>query len=133
MQKIIKKIPDFFQNIMTISLIIVGVVLSFCLVLEVTHIVKLLITTFNNPEKYLDLVESIIIFFLCFEFIALIMKYFKNNFHFPLRYFIYIGITAIIRLIIVEHDSALNILFWALAILVLVISFILVDKFIKRD
>lgn len=40
-----------------------------------------------------------------FEFIALIVKYFQSGFHFPLRYFVYIGITAIVRLIIVDHKS----------------------------
>ncbi len=60
---------------------------------------------FNASEtasSYL-LIEGIVIYFLYFEFIALIVKYFQSGYHFPLRYFIYIGITAIIRLIIVDH------------------------------
>lgn len=68
------------------------------------------------------LVESIIVYFLYFEFIALIIKYFKSNYHFPLRYFIYIGITALIRLIIVSHEEPMETLLYAGAILVLVIA-----------
>ena len=60
-------------------------------------------------------------------------KYFKNNYHFPLRYFIYIGITAIIRLIIVQHDDPKSVLIWAAAILLLVISLAIAEKFIKKD
>lgn len=48
------------------------------------------------------------VYFLYFEFIALIVKYFQSGFHFPLRYFVYIGITAIVRLIIVDHKSPLG-------------------------
>lgn len=68
------------------------------------------------------LVESIIVYFLYFEFIALIIKYFKSNYHFPLRYFIYIGITALIRLIIVSHEEPMETLLYAGAILILVIA-----------
>ncbi|MBE5100246.1 phosphate-starvation-inducible PsiE family protein, partial [Priestia aryabhattai] len=42
-----------------------------------------------------------------------------ENYHFPLRYFLYIGITALIRLVIVEHDNPVNTLLHTCAILVL--------------
>ena len=78
--------------------------------------------------NYQHFVEGILVFFLYFEFVALIVKYFKNNYHFPLRYFIYIGITVIIRLIIVQHDDAKSILIWAGA----VISLVIAEKYIKK-
>ncbi len=57
------------------------------------------------------------------------MKYFKNNFHFPLDFFLYIGITALVRLLIIVHESALDMLLWSISILVLVCSLVLVEKF----
>ena len=72
------------------------------------------------------LIEELITFFLYFEFIALIVKYFKNNFHFPLDFFLYIGITAIVRSVIIAHDTAFDILIWAISIFVLVCSLVLV-------
>lgn len=86
-----------------------------------------------DQGNYQHFVEGILVFFLYFEFVALIVKYFKNNYHFPLRYFIYIGITAIIRLIIVQHDDPYSVLIWAGAILLLVISLAIAEKFIKKD
>ncbi len=53
---------------------------------------------------------------------VLIFKYFRSNYHFPLRYIIYIGITALIRLIIVSHEEPMETLLYAGAILVLVIA-----------
>lgn len=66
-------------------------------------------------------------FFLYFEFIALIVKYFKEEYHFPIRYFLYIGITAMIRLIIVKHTNALYTLLFSLAVLALIISFYIIN------
>ncbi len=66
------------------------------------------------------------IFFLYFEFLALIVKYFKSNYHFPLRYFLYIGITAMVRLIIVDHSNAMHTLLFALSILVMIIALYIV-------
>ncbi|EGF18089.1 phosphate starvation inducible protein [Haemophilus aegyptius] len=61
-------------------------------------------------------------FFLYFGFIGLIVQYFKSGYHFPLRYFIYAGITAMLRLIIVNHESSVV----AGAILIMVIALCLV-------
>ena len=74
------------------------------------------------------------VYFLYFEFIALIVKYFQSGFHFPLRYFVYIGITAIVRLIIVDHKSPLDVLICSAAILLLVITLWLCNsKRLKRE
>ena len=57
----------------------------------------------------------------------MIVKYFKEDYHFPLRYFLYIGITAMIRLIIVDHDHPINTLLYALVVLVLVIGYFIMN------
>ncbi|MDU3814087.1 MAG: phosphate-starvation-inducible PsiE family protein [Klebsiella grimontii] len=46
----------------------------------------------------------------------------ESGFHFPLRYFVYIGITAIVRLIIIDHESPMAVLIYSAAILILVIT-----------
>ncbi|WP_438357243.1 phosphate-starvation-inducible protein PsiE [Bacillus toyonensis] len=88
----------------------------------------------NGEESSYHLINSIVVFFLYFEFIVMIIKYFQMNFHFPLRYFIYIGITAIVRLIIINHDSPIDILLYACAIFVLISAlFIANSKIMRRD
>ena len=87
----------------------------------------------EQTSKY-ALVEGLVVYFLYFEFIALIVKYFQSGFHFPLRYFVYIGITAIVRLIIVDHKSPLDVLIYSAAILLLVITLWLCNsKRLKRE
>lgn len=129
----LEKIANYLLIIKNIALIIVAISLCIVLFVEAWAIAKLAIQTFHNDNEHYHIVEKIIYFFLYFEFIALIIKYFKNNFHFPLRYFIYIGITAVIRLIIVDHDIAIHVLIWGSTILVLSISLAIVNKFVKHD
>lgn len=118
---IIHIILKMLQFVLNFSLVVLAIILSFLLVKELIIFFQMLLQ--NNSNDYQLFLANILIFFLYFEFISMIVKYFKENYHFPLRYFIYIGITAMIRLIIVEHDNAVNTLLYSLVILVLIIGY----------
>lgn len=120
-QSFVKKVPYILQWILNSSLVILAVVLCILLANELLQFIRLLWQ--GQPNNYSIFLEHVLIFFLYFEFISMIVKYFKEDYHFPLRYFIYIGITAMIRLIIVEHHNALDTLLYALVILVLIIGY----------
>ena len=87
--------------------------------------IQILIDGGNNDFKLF--LANILIFFLYFEFIAMIVKYFKENYHFPIRYLLYIGITAMVRIIIVDHDHPVNALFYSLIILILIIGYFIIN------
>lgn len=115
---------EIFQWVLNLSLLVAGVLLSYSLFAEGYALYELLI---GNSEKF-QVVEHIVIFFLYFEFLALIVKYFKSNYHFPLRYFLYIGITAMVRLIIVDHSNAMHTLLFSVSILVMIVALYLVHS-----
>lgn len=117
-------VSETFQWILNISLLVAGVLLSYSLFAEAYSLYESLS---GHSEKF-QIVEKIVIFFLYFEFLALIVQYFKYNYHFPLRYFLYIGITAMVRLIIVDHSNAMHTLLFALAILVMIIALFIVHS-----
>ncbi|PFL15698.1 phosphate-starvation-inducible protein PsiE [Bacillus cereus] len=124
--------PIVLQYIINVALICLGIVLSVFLMKEVIQFIQEL--KLSGEESSYHLIDSIVVFFLYFEFIVMIIKYFQMNFHFPLRYFIYIGIAAIVRLIIIDHDSPMDSLLYACAILVLISAlFIANSKIIRRD
>ncbi|RDX02134.1 phosphate-starvation-inducible protein PsiE [Listeria kieliensis] len=126
-------VPLFLQFILNIGLILVGLTLVAFLIREAYMIFNNLFIS-DTVTSFYDMTEDILIFFLYFEFIALIIKYFQSGYHFPLRYFIYIGITAIVRLIIVDHTDALATLILSGAILLLVIALYLANtKLLKRE
>ncbi|MFK8259212.1 phosphate-starvation-inducible protein PsiE [Erwinia sp. AnSW2-5] len=109
------------QMVLNTGLIVLACILIIFLGKETIHLGNVLLNTGEQTSSYL-LIEGIVIYFLYFEFIALIIKYFQSGYHFPLRYFVYIGITAIIRLIIVDHKNPFDTLAYAIAILILVVT-----------
>ena len=127
------RISKVLLTIKNIALVSVGIALCIALI---NTLISLGFITWANIQGYSTyslLIEVLITFFLYFEFIALIVKYFKNNFHFPIDFFLYIGITAIVRLLIIDHESAFDNLIWSVAIFVLVCSLVLVEKFIGHN
>ncbi len=113
-------IATAMQTVLNLGLLCLGIILIVFLGKETLHLADVLFTP--EPTSKYRLVEGMVVYFLYFEFIALIVKYFQSGFHFPLRYFVYIGITAIVRLIIIDHESPMAVLIYSAAILILVIT-----------
>lgn len=127
-----KSISRFMQLFLSGVLFVLGAILSILLLMSTWSLVSIVIEThqFDNNE----ILGAIVTWFLYFEFLALIAKYYQSGLHFPLRYFIYIGITAIIRLIILYHDDPMHTLLFSLSILVLLVALYLANtKLLKRD
>ena len=123
--KTISVVKEGLQQVLNIALLLLSVVLIWLLGKELFGIVQMSIAS-EGGVKHKYLLQSILTFFLYFEFLAMIVKYFKENYHFPLRYFMYIGITATIRYIVVDHDDALQTLYISGAILLLVMSYAII-------
>jgi len=113
-------IATAMQAVLNLGLLGLGVFLMVFLGKDTLDLAHVLFSP-ERVSKY-KLVEGLVVYFLYFEFIALIVKYFESGFHFPLRYFVYIGITAIVRLIIIDHESPMAVLIYSAAILILVIT-----------
>ncbi|PLR76272.1 phosphate-starvation-inducible protein PsiE [Bacillus sp. V3-13] len=122
---------SLLQFALNIALILLAI--SLCALLGKEIIFFIQVSIFNPELKiHYELLERILNFFLYFEFIAMIVKYFKEDYHFPIRYFLYIGITAMIRLIIVYHENPVNTLLYSFSILVLIISFYIMNSSTAR-
>lgn len=118
-------IPKVLQVILNIGLTVLAFALCVMLIIEMVEFLKFILNSEKQEYKYF--LAKILVFFLYFEFITMIVKYFKEDYHFPLRYFMYIGITAMLRLIIVEHDSAVDTLIFATVILILIIGYYIIN------
>ncbi|MEY2194273.1 phosphate-starvation-inducible protein PsiE [Neobacillus sp. BF23-41] len=118
-------IPKILQVFLNISLIFLAIILSILLVKELIIFSHILIE--SGSDDYKLFLDNILIFFLYFEFITMIVKYFKEEYHFPIRYFIYIGITAMVRIIIVDHEQPVNTMLYSLVILILIIGYFIMN------
>ena len=118
-------IAKVLQVILNIGLTVLAVALCVMLIIEMVEFLKFIVS--GEKQEYKYFLAKILVFFLYFEFITMIVKYFKEDYHFPLRYFMYIGITAMLRLIIVEHETAMDTLLFALVILILIIGYYIIN------
>ncbi len=119
--KTAETVARVLQTVLNAGLLSLAIILMVFLGRETLRLAYVLFAQSEPVTKY-QLVGGLLVWFLYFEFIALIVKYFQSGYHFPLRYFVYIGITAIVRLIIIDHESASDVLLHAGAILLLVIT-----------
>ncbi|WP_303249483.1 phosphate-starvation-inducible protein PsiE [uncultured Slackia sp.] len=128
--------PELLSRLMQLFLsgvlFILGGILSVLLLMSTWNLISLVFVAHELSGA--EILGSIVTWFLYFEFLALIAKYYQSGLHFPLRYFIYIGITAIIRLIILYHDDPMHTLIFSVSILVLVVALYLANtKLLKRE
>lgn len=124
-------ISAMLQAVLNTGLIFLALALCFLLGRELVYFIHSSILAKGEIIQS-QFLEPILIFFLYFEFIAMIVKYFKEHHHFPIRYFLYIGITAMIRLIIVNHDNAVNTLVYSGSILILIIGYYIMNSATAR-
>lgn len=124
----LEKLPKIVISILKVVLSTALIALAVVLVIALAKITYSLALMVINPSSVVPyaVAEEAVMFFLYFGFIGLIVQYFKSGYHFPLRYFIYAGITAMLRLIIVNHESASETILFAGAILIMVIALCLI-------
>lgn len=82
----VQLIPKVLQIILNISLVLLAIILSVLLIQELMIFGQILIQ--KQSSDYKLFLANILLFFLYFEFITMIVKYFKEEYHFPLRYFL---------------------------------------------
>ncbi|MFD1318177.1 phosphate-starvation-inducible protein PsiE [Loigolactobacillus zhaoyuanensis] len=114
-----QKIARFFTLSLNLAMLGLGIVMFLFMFREGYHLIELFLKPLTESH-FAKIAEATIAFFLYFEFVALVKAYFEENAHISLNRFIYIGITALLRVIIVYHDDALQTLLLALAIFTLV-------------
>ncbi len=119
-----------FQIILNGSLIMFGFLLTFFMI---HHLIRIFQYSIDPTSNVHDILQDILDFFFFFAFISIVVKYFKENYHFPIRYLLYIGITATIRFIIVNQGNPRDNLFLSVVIFILLISFLLESKFHKHS
>jgi protein PsiE len=117
-----KLLIKFYQTLLNISLLLLSLILAYFLFRELYYI---LIDILLGNKNVHQIFGKVLIFFLYFGFISIIVQYFKENYHFTIRYLLYIGITATIRFIIVNNGESAHNLWLAIIILVLTISYII--------
>lgn len=120
--------------ILDLGLIFLAMTLAVRLVKETLHFADMLFYRGEGLRAW-HLIAVIVIYLILFKPIVLIIKYFFKSESYPLlRYYIYLGILAMIRLIIIDHKDPIEPLKYSVAILILVATLWLANrKRLKRE
>lgn len=128
MDKIVKYFTKFLQALLIIALGILGIFLILLLFRELIPLGQQLasrsITSSN--DKILD---EIIVFFLFFEFAALVISAIKHHGHTSVEFLMDLGVTALVRSLLTMHHNVYDTVFTAIAILLIIIAMVLYHKF----
>lgn len=115
-----KIVQAFYDHILEVGMLILGVILL-GFFFRNTVLLGLSVFNANMPMDFYVVSELILETFLFFEFIVLTREYVLTK-HISLKNFMYIGITAMLRNLLVNHADAQEVLIQALAIVVLLVG-----------
>ncbi len=122
--KVFKKYVSLLVDIMLGFLVLlILVVMAEAIYNIVMHMIPL-----HSMSSLSDLVEEVATLFILLEIILMLLRYVEEGHHIPVRYLILISITAILRELLLAHDSGLQAMFLALAIFVLVLVLFILEK-----
>lgn len=123
------KFANLLSKISFMLLMVVGLLMVYFLFREVYNLVLLAFLS-ESEVHYYDILESILSFFIFFEFLTLIITSLRNKGHVSLIFLLSLGITSLIRLLLTSHERLVGVLLIASAILILIIGVFVLKKFV---
>lgn len=123
------KFANLLSKISFMLLMVVGLLMVYFQFREVYNLVLLAFLS-ESEVHYYDILESILSFFIFFEFLTLIITSLRNKGHVSLIFLLSLGITSLIRLLLTYHERLVGVLLIASAILILIIGVFILKKFI---
>lgn len=114
-----KIIEKGYAIILDLAMLVLGIVMIGFFVKELWELVTMLIHV-DLATDFFGVAERILETFLFFEFVVLTHEYFIQD-RISLQNFMYIGITALLRNLLVYHADTIGILIQAAAIAILIL------------
>lgn len=109
-----KHLEKSYNVVLGIGMLVLGIIMFGFFLKDVWQLAQLLWQV-NLTDNFYNITRLILETFLFFEFVVLTQEYFLKN-HISLENFMYIGITAMLRNLLVYHDDTLGILIQSVAI-----------------
>ncbi len=114
-----KIIEKGYAIILDLAMLVLGIVMIGFFVKELWELVTMLMHV-DLATDFFGVAERILETFLFFEFVVLTREYFIQD-RISLQNFMYIGITALLRNLLVSHADTIGILIQAAAIAILIL------------
>jgi len=134
-----KKIDELAQRLAAIFgalsvfvIALLGLVLLVRIGLELKVLVDLSLSSKTDNNFYL-IMDKIVAFFILFEFFAMIISALKNKGHVSITLLMGLGLTALLRNLLIIHDDYLDIILNVVGILILVVAIAIYRRYVHRD
>lgn len=129
--KFVSKFAQFLQKLLVIAIGLLGIVLIILLFRELIPLFKLLFSS-SIKESNSTILDEIIVFFLFFEFTAMIISALRHHGHTSINFLMGLGVTALIRGLITAHGNVWEIVATSVSILMLIIAMVIFNKHLKN-
>lgn len=126
-----KRISQIFEFILDIGMSIIGVVMVILFVRQLINVSTLIIGPHfeaNLPE----ITDGSLMLFLFFEIIVIAKEYYVKDAHLSIETFLFVAITALVRVILIKHDNYIETLMLSLSVLILILTLVFYRKSRKR-
>lgn len=134
-----KKIDELAQRLAAVFgalsvfvIALLGLVLLVRIGLELKVLVDLSLSSKTDNNFYL-IMDKIVAFFILFEFFAMIISALKNKGHVSITLLMGLGLTALLRNLLIIHDDYLDIILNVVGILILVVAMAIYRRYVHRD
>ena len=129
--QVFKKLAGLLNLFLILALSILGILLIILMFKELIPIGQAIFQapSYQNTDKILD---GIIVFFLFFEFVAMVIMALANKGHTSLEYLMGLGATALLRELLTTHTAVEKTIWTTVAILLLIVGIVIYHKNIKE-
>lgn len=129
--KFVSKFAQFLQKLLVIAIGLLGIVLIILLFRDLIPLFQLLFSS-SIKESNSTILDEIIVFFLFFEFTAMVISALRHHGHTSINFLMGLGVTALIRGLITAHGHVWEIIATSASILMLIIAMVIFNKHLKN-
>ena len=127
-QKYADKFGQLFSVLSFVVIILLGIVLLIQIAKEIIHLFQIALEP-TTSDIYL-MIDKIIVFFLLFEFFMIVISSLKNNGHVSITLLMGLGLTALLRNLLIIHDDYKNLILNIVGILLLIVGMAIYRYFV---
>lgn len=127
-QKYVDKFAQLFSVLSFVVIILLGIVLLIQIAKEIIRLFQITLEPITS-DIYL-MIDKIIVFFLLFEFFMIVISSLKNNGHVSITLLMGLGLTALLRNLLIIHDDYKNLILNIVGILLLIVGMAIYRYFV---
>lgn len=122
-----KKISKLFEYLLDIAMFIIGLLMFGLLIKQMITVGQLILLP-NFTENLPKITDAALMLFLFFEIIVIVKEYYVKDAHLSIETFLFVAITALVRVILLKHDNYVETLSLSFSVLILIVTLVFYRK-----